>query len=1207
MRVWDGRYRVERTLGEGGMGQVMLARDILSGERPVAVKLLLPEYRESTSDFMREYAVQRRLDHPAIPKVYDFGFGEHAGREVPYFAMDYVRGIPMSNALMQVREPGAAYAWILQVLRGLDHLHRAGFLHRDLKPSNVLVAFDGNQEDSAHLIDFGIAIAFEETPEELFIGTPEYSAPELMSGSPFDVRQDLYAVGLLIYEVVSGRRPWAGEDPTDLYNKRMHSGYEPLSREHCPPALAQLVDSLLRPSPDARPSCAAEVIERFVDATRVLDPLIAHSGRGHDPASLYNDRATLGASGGGWHRAIVHRVETPTAFRRHLQTVLFEESDALDQAASAWLGQGTAPHPVVLLIEDPPGFDGTQILHEIADRAAVAGARIVRYGLEARPHGPLEAIEPVLALLRRLRESRGGSGPVLGGLAGAATLLTRLPGPLVIAIEGLGWADTLSLELLATLFTGAKNPGLRVIATCDPKERAIAERALERLKSLPSTRYVERAPLSLDAVTDWVDVAVGPDVVPDARILELWEKSEGRPERVRELITEDLRRGALVRLRVGFHWDSERARELAGEGRDGRLRPASQPMLPSMGALQPLDDLVSTLVEAVPEGVASTFLGLPSPNVRHFIADGVLARTPEGWVMVGPRGPARSHRETLSQATIVQLHERLARAIELALPFEGKAERTAREWLRSADPLRAVPHLLEAAQRAALPRQGDVLPRAAALLDDARRILDGEEKALAQAKKKDTAQHAEAAAKVGHAATPHTGRGAEIDRTSERLRGLRLDLGTARVKLARALGDWPAWQRAATDLFERALETAHVPTMEAALDALMHLAADRGAEDEMMRHARSLSELSRDSSWALAWASARIDFGMGRPQDAIDKIRAAMGDREGVPLASERRLELGALEAEVLTSHGWLAEAEIAVKVQTDLAARLSDRAASVHAALMQASLLREAQSPDKALAELRRLGAELGDDRFYRLDGRLAVELARAHLEFGWCETAREHLAQGVALAQRDGDRETLLYGRLIDARVVALLGRPDRAMEMIDLAREDGGGLPRLALRELEYSELEVGLAGGSGVAPERLFDAARRLAVAAQGEGIRTLSVKAIALSARAAILLGLADEALHLAQTALERSGEWGGVGVPRHQLLFLLARARHVRRDGFRAKRTLGQAKAQLHQLARLLVDPAQRAALLEEPNNRRIEEGDLGAPGPMSRRFPRIA
>lgn len=1143
------------------MGQVMLARDLLAAERPVAVKLLLPEYREATSEFMREYAVQRRLDHPAIPRVYDFGFGEHAGREVPYFAMDYVRGVPLVSAMLQLREPSQGFVWILQVLRGLDHLHRAGFLHRDLKPSNVLVNFDGNPEDSAHLIDFGIAIPFEETPEELFIGTPEYSAPELMAGSPFDVRQDLYAVGLLLYELVSGRRPWNGDDPTDLYNKRMYDTYPRLEHLACPSALGRLVDDLLRPRPEHRPGSAAEVIERFLEATAD-----ARAGAAPRPSS-------------GAHTTI----ETPSAFRRHLQTVLFDEGEELEAAATAWLGEGAPPHAAILVLEDPSGFDGPQVMHDLTDRAAVAGARVVRYALEPRPHGPLEAIEPVLGLLRRLREGRGGAPAVLGGLAGAATMLTRLPGPMVIAIEGIGWADTLTLELLTTLFTGARNPGLRVIATLDPKERPVAERALERLKALPVARFVGRPDLTLEAVTDWVDLAVGADVVPDARILELWESSQGRPQRVRELMAEDLRRGVLVRSRDGFRWDAARAREVSGEAQRGRLRPPSQPMLPATGVVHPLDDLVSTLVEAVPEGVVATFLGLPSANVRHLVADGVLARTPEGWVMVGPRGPLRTHRETLAETAIAQLHERLARALELALPFDGKAERTAREWLRSPDPLRAVPHLLEAASRASLPRKGDVMPRAAALLDDARRVLEAEERALRRG---------------GTAPRP------ELERVGERLRGLRLDLGVARVRLARALGDWPTWQRAATELFERGLETAHVPTMEAALDALMHLAADRGAEDEMLKHARALAELSPQGRWALAWAGAKVAHGAGRPGEAVDILRKAQAERAQAASA-ERMLELVALEAEVLTAIGWLAEAEHAVKLEAELAARLSDRAAGVHAAILSAQLLRAAHAPDKALAELRRLSAELGDDRFYRLDGRLAVELAHAHVAFGWYETAREHAAQGIALAQRDGDREAVLEGRLLDVHAVATLGRPEVAMAQLELAQNDVSGLPRPALRELEYAELEVMLAGGRGASPTRLFEAARRLAERAEAEGLRGLTVRSMALATRAALPIAALDEALALAQGALERSTSWGGVGLPRHQLLFLVARVRHMRRDGFRARRTLGQARAQLHQLARLLEDPGQRTALLEEPNNRRIELGDLGAPGPLSRRIVR--
>lgn len=1125
----------------------MLTRDLTAAERPLAVKLLLPEYRDSTSEFMREYAVQRRLDHPAIPKVYDFGFGHHAGREVPYFAMDYVRGIPLSNALLQLRDPAAGFSWILQVLRGLDHVHRSGFLHRDLKPSNILVTWDGAPEESAHLIDFGIAIPFDETPEELFIGTPEYSAPELMAGSPFDARQDLYAIGLLLYELVTGQRPWQGEDPTDLYNKRMYGTYARVNHASCSPALARLIDDLLRPSPEHRPKSAAEVIERFTDAIGQPAP-----------------------------------IETPFAFRRRLQTVLFEESEDFENAAAAWLGEGAAPHPVILLLEDPPGFDGTQLVHELTDRAAVAGARVIRYQLEPRPHGPLEAIEPVMALLRRLREARGGAPTLLGGLAGAATMLTRLPGSMVIAIEGIGWADTLTLELLTTIFTGARNPGLRIIATVDPRESPVAERAFERLRTLPATRYVARAPLSLDAVTDWIDLSLGSDLVPEDRIERIWEKSEGRPQRVRELLTEDLRRGALVRLRDGFRWDHATATATSGDMRDGRARPPSQPMLPATFGSTSMDDLVAALVEPVPEGVVSTFFGIPSTSVRRMVADGVLSRnaaagSTEGWISVGPRGPGRPHREAMRPEALQALHERLARAIELALPFDGKAERAAHEWLRSNDPLRAVPHLLEAAQRASLPRQGDILPRAAALLDDARKVLEAQEKFLARAK--------------------------DAEHLADRLRGLRLDLGAARVRLARALGDWPSWQRAATDLFERALETAHVPTMEVALDALMQLAADRGADDDMLRHARSLSELSKESAWAMVWARARIDHGAGRPDLALGRLREALA--AGESLVAERRIQLLRLECEITTQLGWLAEGSVAVRLLGELAQRLSDRHAVLWTALYSAILLREAQAPHEALRELMKLGSELGDDRFYRLDGRIELELARAHIELGWYTTAREHLAQAVALARRDGDAETLLLARLTDARVVATLGRPERAFHQVELARDDIGGVPRTALRELEFAELEVALAGGGGASMARVFEAARRLAEAAEAEQQRGLAVRSLALATRAAIPLEEGDEALRLSQHALDRAAQWGGVGLARHQLLFLLARARHVRREGFRARRTLGQAKAQLHQVARLFTDATQRAAFLGEPNNARIDSGDLGAPGPLSRRLSR--
>ncbi|MFO0751312.1 MAG: serine/threonine-protein kinase [Myxococcota bacterium] len=704
MRIWDGRYRVERTLGEGGMGQVLLARDLLQGERLVAVKLLLPEYREATSDFMREYSVQRRLDHPAIPSVFHFGFARHHEREVPYFAMDYVRGIPLANAMVTQRDPKLAWPWVLQILRGLDHLHRQGFLHRDLKPSNVLVTWDADIEASAHLIDFGIAIPFHETPEQLFIGTPEYSAPELMSGAPFDARQDLYSIGLLLYEIIAGRRPWSGEDPTELYNKRMYSGYPPLSHPSCPPALARLVDHLLRPNPDGRPKTAAEVIERFCDAT-----------------------------------GLERQIETPTAFRRKLGAHAFPMGPALDKAAGQWLGT-VAPDgpnaPTILVIDDPPGFDGAAILHELTDRAAVSGSRILRFQLEPRPHGPLEALEPAFAQLRRLREGRGAGA--LSGLAGAATLLTRLQGPTVIAIQGLEWCDTLSLEVLATVFTGAKNPGLRIVATMDPSAKPLAERAFERVTALTNTLHVKRERMSVEVLTDWIDQTVGRDVVPDQRILAIWERAEGRPEHVREIFGDDLRNGGLVRSANGYSWNEQAA--VGPIIPHPHPDPITAPRLAVVRPSQALDDLLATIIEPVPEPIVSTFLGVTSAEVRRLVADGFLARTRgdgvDNQLMCGPRAPGRVHQLSMAESTRAALHERMARAIEVSVPFEGKAERAAREWLRSTDPLRAVPHLREAAHHAlqgSPPRRGERLPRAAALLDDARKILEHEERSRPRA------------------------------------------------------------------------------------------------------------------------------------------------------------------------------------------------------------------------------------------------------------------------------------------------------------------------------------------------------------------------------------------------------------------------------------------------------------------------------------------
>ena len=133
--TWDGRYQLQRTLGEGGMGRVLLARDLAEASDPVAIKILLPEFRHSIGTFLDEYVVQRGFDHPNIPRVHDFGFAKHPrGGEVPYFSLEYCRGIPLILAIRRVKQLHDSWPWMTQLLRALDYIHRMGWLHRDLKP-----------------------------------------------------------------------------------------------------------------------------------------------------------------------------------------------------------------------------------------------------------------------------------------------------------------------------------------------------------------------------------------------------------------------------------------------------------------------------------------------------------------------------------------------------------------------------------------------------------------------------------------------------------------------------------------------------------------------------------------------------------------------------------------------------------------------------------------------------------------------------------------------------------------------------------------------------------------------------------------------------------------------------------------------------------------------------------------------------------------
>ncbi|MCA9550629.1 MAG: AAA family ATPase [Myxococcales bacterium] len=606
MNLIGSRYRVLNQLGSGGMGQVHRAMDLVTG-RVVAVKSVKaalsyidvptrlergggvlaeppPESTGSDSDdtvraaLAHEFELLSNLRHENIVSVLDYGFDD---RGQPYYAMELAEGAETITQAATNLPIDAQVELVVQLLRGLDYLHWCGILHRDLKPSNVLVV-DGKVK----LLDFGIAIAAEHLSDERsseFGGTLAYVAPEVLRGTPASTASDLYGVGLIAYQMMTGHNPRSmasrRELVRDVLTQQLDGNVAGIPASFAP-VLTRLLDG--------------NVSQRYADARAALDD-VKRSVGGPLQVETISSRESFLASA-----PLVGRDAEMSVLRGVARAALNHEGAAV-------------------LVGGPSGMGKTRLVEETRIFAQVRGAVVLRgqaVSAAGTPYqlwvgvcrrlvllaGPTDVEAGVLrAIVPDIEDLLGRPVPEATSIPAAQTqarlgmvvqsMLLRLARPLVLILEDLQWASQESLRILADLIPQVIDASILILAAYRSDEAAdLPER-------LPGILRVEARPLTRDAVADFVR-RVGSKDVPDAMIDGLLDRTEGNPFFLVELLrtmageAQDLRAIAKARLP-----ERSVALQRLAQEQLRRVPPTSRPLL-EMAAVAGRDvdlDLLETL------------------------------------------------------------------------------------------------------------------------------------------------------------------------------------------------------------------------------------------------------------------------------------------------------------------------------------------------------------------------------------------------------------------------------------------------------------------------------------------------------------------------------------------------------------------------------------------------------------------------------------
>src|SRR5216110_2905420 len=270
-QILDARYQVMKKLGEGGMSYVYLAKEISSG-LTVAIKVLSPRLasdKSSVERLRREAGLAMRLDHPNVCRILRLGESEDG---LIYLVMPFLKGELLSDREVRGGPMGLAAGIdvLRQVCAGLHHAHELQIVHRDLKPENIMLETEDNGRERAVVMDFGLAKERRADPAiakltatGIILGTPEFMSPEQIRGKPLDARSDIYALGIVAFEMFTGKLPFQGRNAQEMMIARLRSQPVPIRslRSDVPDAVEKALTKALQTNPDDRFATAIEFAE----------------------------------------------------------------------------------------------------------------------------------------------------------------------------------------------------------------------------------------------------------------------------------------------------------------------------------------------------------------------------------------------------------------------------------------------------------------------------------------------------------------------------------------------------------------------------------------------------------------------------------------------------------------------------------------------------------------------------------------------------------------------------------------------------------------------------------------------------------------------------------------------------------------------------------------------------------------------------------